>query len=153
MNNALKKIWPYLLGLLVLFGVAIVTEDYLPFNLFGDHEDEGMTTVLDSSDTYSDSVDAEPEAMIDTSEQDTVVVVEQEVERVRQWHLVVGSVPDKERAEAFASRFRDNHPEIRYIERLDTYRIIYGSYMDLREAQLAYESIKNDYPDAWVVLF
>lgn len=153
MSNAFKKLWPYLLALAVLFGVAILTEDHLPFKLFPDNEE---VVDVDTTSVTVDSVQVEQVMIEDTIQKEEVAEEVLEVgaiEGQKQWCLVVSSMPTQDLAEKYAEKVTDADAVVRFVEYLNTYRVVYGSYNDLRDAQSAYERVSAEYPNAWLVYF
>lgn len=71
----------------------------------------------------------------------------------KQWRLVLSSMPSRERAERFREKISEPGSEIIYVDRLNTYRVVYRSFDDLREAQREYEQLSAQHPDAWLVYF
>lgn len=154
MSNALKKLWPYLLALAVLFGIAVLTEEHLPFSIFSENEDTVDNAEQDSAVVEVDSLSLVPPIAEDTVIAEPVVEIEHHVESTeKQWCLVISSMPTKEKADEFAAKVPGGNASVRFVEYLDTYRVVYGSYTDLRDAQAAYEGVSAEYPNAWLVLF
>ena len=153
MSTGLKKAWPYVIVLVLLGAVAVLTEDYLPFDLFGNNEE-----VEDSVATEIDSVQVEEVVPMDTTVLDTIVeevipeVIEVEEEAVKEWCLVIASVPSRDHAERIATKAGEN-AKVKYVEYLDTYRVVYNRYSSLAEAQNGFDEVSHQYPKAWLVYF
>lgn len=151
MSTGLKKAWPYVIVLVLLGAVAVLTEDYLPFDLFGNNED-----VEDSVATEVDSLQVEEVIPVDTVVFDTIVeevmseVIEEEV--VKEWCLVIASVPSRDHADRIAAKAGGN-AKVKYVEYLDTYRVVYDRYSSLAEAQNGFDEVSHQYPKAWLVYF
>lgn len=75
------------------------------------------------------------------------------VEGTRQWRVVVSSMPSQELADRFISRYNLSNARVVYVERLDTYRVVYESFSELSDAQVEFKLIRSDFPDAWLVYF
>jgi|SRR5690606_36983673 len=152
MSNGAKKAWPYIIVLIVLAAVAIFTEDYMPFDLFGNNEkvEDTVTAKVDTI-TIEPVITMDTTTVADTAIQEEVPVVE-ESSAEKQWRLVVASVPSKEEAENIAVSVGGN-TSVKYVEYLDTYRVVYDSYPNLRDAQSGFDEISLQYPKAWLVYF
>lgn len=116
-------------------------------------EEEGYITdssLVTEEDSYdgSDSLDSPDEDLNYSQNQEDI-----QMSTAKKWRLVVSSMPSEERAESFIERNDLSGAEIVYIERLDTYRVIFASFTDLREAQAEYENLQNNFPNSWLVYF
>jgi hypothetical protein len=72
---------------------------------------------------------------------------------VKQWRVVVSSMPSEELAARFISRHNLDQARVVYVQRLDTYRVVYESFTELSDAQVEFKLIRSDFPDAWLVYF
>lgn len=71
----------------------------------------------------------------------------------KQWRVVVSSMPSQALAERFMSRNNLDQARVVYVERLDTYRVVYESFSELSDAQVEFKMIRSEFPDAWLVYF
>ncbi len=71
----------------------------------------------------------------------------------RQWRVVVSSMPSHELAEGFIARHNLKNAQVVYVEKLDTYRVVYDSFRELGDAQVEFQLINSDFPEAWLVYF
>lgn len=71
------------------------------------------------------------------------------------YRVVVVSSPTRRGAERFIERTKldDSEMEIAYIEKLDTYRVIYKSSFDYAEAKKYRSEARQYYADAWISKF
>jgi predicted RNase H-like nuclease (RuvC/YqgF family) len=71
------------------------------------------------------------------------------------WRVVIVSSPSEAGAQKFIDRSRLNkdYMQIAYIEKLDTYRVIYKSASTLAEAKDYRTEAREYYSDAWVAKF
>lgn len=151
MSKFFRKLWPYLLALVLLVLIALVGDGRLKVPFFNKDSDSDLDTV--AVDVDSLDVEAEPVHEPAIAAEDTMQVVPQnEVVREKMWRLVVGSFPEKERAQRLADKL-SNGAELMFVDYMGTYRVVYGSYSDLAGAQEAYSQIEADYPESWVVYF
>ena len=151
MSKFFRKLWPYLLALVLLVLIALIGDGRLKVPFF--NKDSGSD--LDTATVDVDSLDVEAEPIYEptVAADDTMQVVPQnEVVREKMWRLVVGSFPEKERAQRLADKL-SNGAELMFVDYMGTYRVVYGSYSDLAGAQEAYSQIEADYPESWVVYF
>ena len=146
MSNALKNLWPYLLALAILFAVAWWGDSLWPGS------DIESQQIPETHDTMG-----KPEIMeVDTVqkerafEMDTAPVTDV---KQRLWHVVISSVKERESAEKYAATLAVDEVKVHYVEYLDTYRVVYGSFASIRGAQEAYREIEGRYPEAWLVYF
>lgn len=149
----MKKAWPYIIILVVLAAVAILSEDYLPFDLFGNNKlvKDTTTVEVDSLEIEEDIAPVDTAVIADTLFEEYVPeVLDQPVRK--EWCLVVASTPNKDLADTIAAKTGVN-ANVKYVEYLDTYRVVYNSYANLREAQVAFDEISIQYPKAWLVYF
>ncbi|WP_417592361.1 SPOR domain-containing protein [Owenweeksia hongkongensis] len=151
MSKGLKKAFPYIIVLLLLAAVAVFTEDYLPFDMFGNNEEQ-----QDSVELPVDSVIVEEVVPVDTVAIDTGLVVDEpemiEESTIKEWRLVIASLPNREHADRIASSL-GGEAAVKYVEYLDTYRVVYGSFESLPEAQNGFDEISQQYPEGWLVYF
>lgn len=72
-----------------------------------------------------------------------------------QYRVIVVSSPTRSGAQKFIDRSKLDKDEmqIAYIERLDTYRVIYKSSTSISEAKAAREEARKYYSDAWIAKF
>lgn len=151
MSKFFRKLWPYLLALVLLVLIALIGDGRLKVPFFNKDSDSDLDTV--AVDVDSLDVEAEPIYEPTVAADDTMQVVPQnEVVREKMWRLVVGSFPEKERAQRLADKL-SNGAELIFVDYMGTYRVVYGSYSDLAGAQDAYSQIEADYPESWVVYF
>lgn len=153
MSKGVKKAWPYIIILVVLAAVAILSEDYLPFDLFGNNKlvKDTTTVEVDSLEIEEDIAPVDTAVIADTLFEEYVPeVLDQPVRK--EWCLVVASTPNKDLADTIAAKTGVN-ANVKYVEYLDTYRVVYNSYANLREAQVAFDEISIQYPKAWLVYF
>lgn len=153
MSKGVKKAWPYIIILVVLASVAILSEDYLPFDLFGNNKlvEDTTTVEVDSLEIEEDIAPVDTAVIADTLFEEYVPeVLDQPVRK--EWCLVVASTPNKDLADKIAAKTGVN-ANVKYVEYLDTYRVVYNSYANLREAQVAFDEISIQYPKAWLVYF
>ena len=151
MSKFFRKLWPYLLALVLLVLIALIGDGRLKIPFF--NKDSGSD--LDTVAVDVDSLDVEAEPVYEPAivAEDTMQVIPQnEVVREKMWRLVVGSFPNKERAQRLADKL-SNGAELMFVDYMGTYRVVYGSYSDLAGAQEAYSQIEADYPESWVVYF
>lgn len=151
MSKFFRKLWPYLLALVLLVLIALIGDGRLKVPFF--NKDSGSD--LDTATVDVDSLDVEAEPIYEptVAADDTMQVVPQnEVVREKMWRLVVGSFPEKEMAQRLADKL-SNGAELMFVDYMGTYRVVYGSYSDLAGAQEAYYKIEADYPESWVVYF
>jgi hypothetical protein len=73
--------------------------------------------------------------------------------QVKQWRVVVSSMPSEELARRFIERHGIETADVVYVDRLDTYRVVYASFNELSDAQTEFSLIRADHPDAWLVYF
>ncbi|MDZ7848787.1 MAG: hypothetical protein U5L96_19795 [Owenweeksia sp.] len=59
----------------------------------------------------------------------------------KQWRLVISSMPSRQLAEKFKDQAGEPEAEIRYIDRLDTYRVVYASFTSLEDARVGVSGI------------
>ncbi len=113
------------------------------------------------SDTVEviDPVEVEEKTVIDTT---AVVAMDSEATNTNEvqqntgpqrWRLVVSSVKEKSRAERLASEIGNPQVEILYVDYLNTYRVVCGSFNELRQAQERYAEVQQDFPEAWLVYY
>lgn len=151
MSKFFRKLWPYLLVLVLLVLIALIGDGRLKVPFFNKDSGSDLDTV--AVDVDSLDVEAEPIYEPAIAAEDTMQVVPQnEVVREKMWRLVVGSFPEKERAQRLADKL-SNGAELMFVDYMGTYRVVYGSYSDLAGAQEAYSQIEADYPESWVVYF
>lgn len=151
MSKFFRKLWPYLLALVLLVLIALIGDGRLKVPFFNKDSGSDLDTV--AVDVDSLDVEAEPNYEPTVAAEDTMQVVPQnEVVREKMWRLVVGSFPEKERAQRLADKL-SNGAELMFVDYMGTYRVVYGSYSDLAGAQEAYSQIEADYPESWVVYF
>lgn len=151
MSKFFRKLWPYLLALVLLVLIALIGDGRLKVPFFNKDSDGDLDTV--AVDVDSLDVETEPVYEPAIAAEDTMQVVPQnEVVREKMWRLVVGSFPEKERAQRLADKL-SNGAELMFVDYMGTYRVVYGSYSDLAGAQEAYSQIEADYPESWVVYF
>lgn len=151
MSKFFRKLWPYLLALVLLVLIALIGDGRLKVPFFNKDSGSDLDTV--TVDVDSLDVEAEPIYEPTVAADDTMQVVPQnEVVREKMWRLVVGSFPEKERAQRLADKL-SNGAELMFVDYMGTYRVVYGSYSDLAGAQEAYSQIEADYPESWVVYF
>lgn len=151
MSKFFRKLWPYLLALVLLVLIALIGDGRLKVPFFNKYSDGDLDTVVVEVDSLD--VEAEPVHEPAIAAEDTMQVVPQnEVVREKMWRLVVGSFPEKERAQRLADKL-SNGAELMFVDYMGTYRVVYGSYSDLAGAQEAYSQIEADYPESWVVYF
>ncbi len=152
MSKRAIKAWPYLAALLVLAMIALFSEEYMPYDLFSkdkrveeeapiemDSAEVVVTLPLDETDLDTSGYKANALEPIGTTDQ-------------KAWRLVVASVPSKERAESIVASI-GNGATVKYVEYLDTYRVVYNSYSSLSEAQNGFDDISHKHPKAWLVYF
>lgn len=152
MSKGLKKAWPYIIVLLLLAAVAVFTGDELPFDTFGNEKES-----KDSVELPMDSVVVVEEIVsFDDVKGDTISMELEpklvDESSIKEWRLVVASLPNKEDAERIASSLGSEANTI-YVKYLDTYRVVYRSYKSLPEAQNGFDEINQQYPKAWLVYF
>lgn len=72
---------------------------------------------------------------------------------VKAWRIVIASLKSQEGTEKYLKQL--NNPEISavWVGFLETNRIAFGPYLDIREAQLKYQQILQTYPEAWMIKF
>lgn len=151
MSKFFRKLWPYLLALVLLVLIALIGDGRLKVPFFNKDSGSDLDTV--AVDVDSLDVEAEPIYEPAIAVEDTAQAVAQnEVVREKMWRLVVGSFPEKERAQRLADKL-SNGAELMFVDYMGTYRVVYGSYSDLAGAQQAYSQIEPDYPESWVVYF
>lgn len=153
MSKGVKKAWPYIVILVVLAAIAILSEDYLPFDLFGNNKvvEDTTTVEVDSLEIEEDIAPLDTAVIADTLYGEYVPeVVDEPV--AKEWCLVVASTPSKDLADKIAAK-TGIRASVKYVEYLDTYRVVYNSYANLREAQVAFDEISIQYPKAWLVYF
>ncbi len=120
------------------------------------HEAEVTT---DTTDTAIDST--ETQAMTDSLAMllnDSIAnqgqeEQEAEVSSIKQWRVVVSSMPTQSLADKFRDRNGVSQAQVYYVDRLNTYRVVYGSFPELSDAQVEFGIIKSEFPDAWLVYF
>lgn len=151
MSKFFRKLWPYLLALVLLVLIALIGDGRLKVPFFNNDSDSDLDTVAVDMDSLG--VENEPIYEPAIAVEDTAQAVAQnEVVREKMWRLVVGSFPEKERAQRLADKL-SNGAELMFVDYMGTYRVVYGSYSDLAGAQEAYSQIEADYPESWVVYF
>lgn len=151
MSKFFRKLWPYLLALVWLVLIALIGDGRLKVPFFNNDSDSDLDTVAVDMDSLG--VENEPIYEPAIAVEDTAQAVAQnEVVREKMWRLVVGSFPEKERAQRLADKL-SNGAELMFVDYMGTYRVVYGSYSDLAGAQQAYSQIEPDYPESWVVYF
>ncbi len=160
MSDGFRKLWIYIIPLFILGVVATCEDDFSIQNPFAEDE-----SISDSNEVSSDTLNVARQMDVetpDTSSGSGPVTADVELEnspehtpnnRTKYWRLVVGSVKDRSRAERMVSRIDHPGMEVIYVEYLDTYRIVYETYADLREAQQGFEEMYPRFPDAWIVNF
>lgn len=72
-----------------------------------------------------------------------------------QYRVVIVSSPSQEGAQKFINRSKLNKDDmqIAYIEKLDTYRVVYKSTESIEEAKAARTEARQYYSDAWIAKF
>ncbi|AEV32919.1 sporulation related protein [Owenweeksia hongkongensis DSM 17368] len=151
MSKGLKKAWPYIVVLLLLAAVAVFTGDELPFDIFGNEKESKDSIELPVDSAVVDEVIPADTVMVDTVSMEVEPKLVDE-STVKEWRLVVASLPNKEHAERIATSLGGEANTI-YVEYLDTYRVVYNSYSSLPEAQNGFDEISQQYPKAWLVYF
>ncbi len=165
MTEGLRKIWLYLIPLALLAVVATCDTDFNLKNPFDDADSAVDST--SESPTDMDSITGNQTPITDTLSQQAAT--ESPSEPVasnsptpgvhhgsngqEMWRLVIGSVPQKEKAEALAAKTGNSNVEIFYVDELSTYRLVYGSYANIQDAQQAFSEIQEKFPEAWMVFF
>ena len=164
MNEKALNIRSLLLFVLPLF--LISCEDGIRFPWSGDKQHEAEVTADTTADEAADS-------SLVTEERDTASSLEtdslgsgeeakpldnsysgeSEAADLKQWRVVVSSMPSRELADKFIDRHNIEHADVLYVDRLDTYRVVYASFAELSDAQTEFSIIRSDYPDAWLVYF
>ncbi len=71
----------------------------------------------------------------------------------KKWRIIIASLQSEERARDYVSQLGYSELDILYVDHLNTNRIAYGSYDNLRDAQIQFEEVVKRHPDAWMVLF
>lgn len=138
-------------------------EDGIRFPWSKDKPHEAEVTT-DTTESESDSLVVEEplDTTADMAEADSVDYSQNSGSRwsqsgqessVRQWRVVVSSMPSQELADRFISRHNLTNARVVYVERLDTYRVVYESFTELSDAQVEFKLIRSDFPDAWLVYF
>lgn len=160
MPDYLKKIWMYLIPLFILGVVATCDSDFSIKNPFSKEPETGAldSASVDSTTNQSLAVEDTLKKQPYGTSPDSLMVEapSQEsdpLQKRRKWRLIVGSLADRDRAEKLADA--TNHPqtEIMYVEYLDSYRVVYASFEDLREAQIKFSEVQARYPEAWLVYY
>lgn len=97
----------------------------------------------------TDTIRVEPDA-----EQQKTASAKEVLETV-QYRIVVASMPSRELAQRWIDRtsLSTEKMVIAYAEDVDSYRIIYRSYPTFSAARKEQQSVKQRFPDAWVVKF
>ncbi|WP_417601198.1 SPOR domain-containing protein [Owenweeksia hongkongensis] len=151
MSKGLKKAFPYIIVLLLLAAVAVFTEDYLPFDMFENNREEQDSVELPVDSVVVEEVDPVDTVVIDTGlAVDDPVLVEES--SIKEWRLVIASLPNREHADRIATSLGGD-ATVKYVGYLDTYRVVYGSFESLPEAQNGFDEISQQYPEAWLVYF
>ncbi len=169
MNEGLRKIWMYLIPLGLLAVVATCDTDFDMKNPFSseDTADTATTGVAGMDSIEPLDIDSDSSIIIhsDTtargsntsfegnnpSSQRSPIGVSQSSEKM--WRLVIASVAQKEKAEELASESGYENIQILYVDRLDTYRLVHGSYPSLQDAQNALPATQSKYPETWMAFF
>lgn len=71
------------------------------------------------------------------------------------WHVVIGSFPTEEAALKYMQRkgLDRQQVQVRFVDELNTYRLIHSSFNDQDAAGAQRDSLKARYPKAWIVQF
>lgn len=112
--------------------IALDTTSYAPDTVASDSEQEEENARAQQAE---DNTDSDPAG------------------QAKQWRLVLASLDSRERAERYIDRKGISGAQVMYVDRLNTYRVVYRSFANLREAQQEYEQLLARYPDAWLVHF
>lgn len=147
--------------MLVIFGSGLISgcEDGIRFPWSKDKPHEAEVTE-DTTNAGVDSLAVNSEAdsldvAEDTVETDVPVKTKDDYQAsgVKQWRVVVSSMPSRELADKFISRHKIPGANVAYVDKLNTYRVVYASFPELSDAQVEFGMIKSDFPDAWLVYF
>lgn len=161
MQQGLRKIWLYLIPLILLGIVAMCDWDFSIKNPFGkdkaslDSDSAGVimgTGESGSWNAYADSLArlSGKDSVKSSSKKESKYNAER---RDRKWRLIIGSVKDENRAEREINKLQDPDASILYVDYLGTYRIVYRSYANLYEAQQEYQGLQDKFPEAWLVYY
>ncbi|MGB0176547.1 MAG: SPOR domain-containing protein [Owenweeksia sp.] len=71
----------------------------------------------------------------------------------KKWRIIIASLQSPERAQRYVDQLGYPELSIVYVDHLNTNRVAYGEYSNLRDAQIQFERVVQDHPDAWMVLF
>lgn len=155
MPQSIRKIWLYLLPLALLGLLAYYGGEFDIKNPFGGSEPDleiaGDSTLASDSVLAAIDQGAPNDSMkVDDAES---LIENQQSDNPKQWRLVIGSLREKIRAEKLLAQSDNPSGSIMYIDRLATYRVVYGSYEDIKAAQLEIPGIQERFSDAWLVYF
>ncbi len=165
MPEGLRKIWMYIIPLGLLAVIATCDTD---FNIKNPFSEDDVNDTISGLKMKEDSLSNEQDGAVDSlayigksgsepQEDSNASKPEYSSKAVnggkKMWRLIIGSVPEKEKAERLA--VKSGYPDVKlmYIEDLQTYRLVYGSYDDIRDAQQAFSEIQGRFPEAWMVFF
>lgn len=81
------------------------------------------------------------------------VTVEVPNPQSKQWRIIIASLRSAEKAQAYVDQLGYPELSIVYVDHLNTNRVAYGSYANLRDAQMQFQKVIKQHPDAWMVLF
>ncbi|MBF98311.1 MAG: hypothetical protein CMI36_04915 [Owenweeksia sp.] len=71
----------------------------------------------------------------------------------KKWRIIIASLASSERAQEYVNRLGYPELTIIHVDYLNTNRVAYGEYTSLRDAQLQFEKVVQQHPDAWMVHF
>jgi cell division protein FtsN len=69
------------------------------------------------------------------------------------YHVIIGSFPTKEAAEAYAASIEGKTPEVDFIESLSTYRVSLSAHDSYAKAAATLEDAKTISSKAWIVQY
>lgn len=161
MSEGLLKIWRYLIPLVLLAVVATCDTDFNMKNPFSESEiadtisgvEEAGDSLVTKLITKEDSIIPSKATLDDLNAVKNSDLVEGANNSQKMWRLVIGSVPQKEKAEILAAKSGNPNVKIMYVDELSTYRLVYGSYTNVKDAQYAFSEIQETFPEAWMVFF
>ena len=152
----------YLLGLAISMLTLTGCKDgiKMPWSKDKPHEAE---VSFDTAETSVDSLAlqdvadslnvSDSDSLQQPTETDQPTTSGSEVSNQKMWRIVVSSMPSQEMANKFIGRYQISGARILYVDRLNTYRVVQASFQELSDAQVEFNLIKSDFPDAWLVYF
>ena len=165
MSEGLGKIWRYLIPLGILAVVATCDTDFEMINPFSKSDESDTVPIVEEVDSVKAEMNSSQNSIKESELPATDIEPGPDDNSAsnpgmtaggnseKKWRLVIGSVPDKQKAEALVAKSGNSNVQIMYVDELSTYRLVYGSYENIRDAQQALSEIRGSFPDAWMVFF